>query len=66
MWKADEEVDELYRKIYEEEIGLADKSDTDTQTCIMFAFIAAHLERIADYATNICEEVVFYLEGEYI
>ena len=30
----------------------------------MFAFIAAHLERIADYATNICEETVFSMEGE--
>jgi len=66
VWKADEEVDELYRTIYEEEIALADQISTDTEACIMFAFIAAHLERVADYATNICEEAVFYLEGEYM
>jgi phosphate uptake regulator len=32
----------------------------------MGLFVAAHLERIADYATNICEETVFVLEGDFL
>lgn len=64
VWKADEEVDELFRTIYDEEMTLARKGSR-AEICISFAFIAAHIERIADYATNICEEAVFFMEGEY-
>lgn len=65
VWKADEDVDELFRDIYEEQLHIAEQDSKKTRVGIMFAFIAAHLERIADYATNICEETVFSLEGEY-
>lgn len=65
VWKADEEVDELFKFIYEEQLEIAQKDSDNTKVAIMFAFVAAHLERIADYATNICEETVFSLEGEY-
>lgn len=65
VWKADEEVDELFRDVYEEQMNIAVADVTKTRLSIMFAFVAAHLERIADYATNICEETVFSLEGDY-
>ena len=65
VWKADEEVDELFRDVYEEQIGIAATDSENARLSIMFAFVAAHLERIADYATNICEETVFSLEGAY-
>lgn len=65
VWKADEEVDELFRHVYNELLDIADKDNTKSRQSIMFLFIAAHLERIADYATNICEETVFALEGNY-
>ena len=65
VWKADEEVDELFRDVYEEQIGIAATDSKNARLSIMFAFVAAHLERIADYATNICEETVFSLEGAY-
>jgi len=31
---------------------------------INLLFIARHLERIADHATNIAEEVIYMVEGE--
>ena len=65
VWKAEEEVDEIFRNIYEELLEIAESDVKNTKQSIMFLFIAAHLERIADYATNICEEVVFALEGIY-
>ena len=65
VWKADEEVDEMFRNIHDELLELAEKDNKNARQCIMFLFIAAHLERIADYATNICEEAVFSLEGSY-
>ncbi len=64
VWKADEEIDEMWHMVYDDQIGLATEKQDNTEVYIMFAFVAAHLERIADYATNICEETVFSLEGE--
>jgi phosphate transport system protein len=63
VWKSDEEVDEIFRDLHEELIGIAEKDAVKARQSIMFLFIAAHLERIADYATNISEETVFVLEG---
>ena len=65
VWKADEEVDELFRNIYDELMGIIDQDATKANQSVMFLFIAAHLERIADYATNVCEETVFAMEGNY-
>ncbi len=65
VWKADEEVDELFRNIYDELIGIVDCEPKKANQSVMFLFIASHLERIADYATNICEETVFAIEGGY-
>ena len=64
VWKADEDVDELFRTIYNEQMTFAEEKG-HAEIYISFAFIAAHLERIADYATNICEEAVFCMEGIY-
>ncbi|MDD4121827.1 MAG: phosphate signaling complex protein PhoU, partial [Eubacteriales bacterium] len=65
VWKADEEVDELFRNIYDELMGIVDRDPMKANQSVMFLFIASHLERIADYATNICEETVFAIEGGY-
>lgn len=65
VWKDDEEVDEIFRDLYDELLETAEKEVKNTKQCIMLLFIAAHLERIADYATNICEETVFVLEGSF-
>lgn len=65
VWKTDEEVDEMFRNLYDELLEMAAADSRNTKQCIMFLFVAAHLERIADYATNICEEAVFVQEGDY-
>lgn len=66
VWKADSEVDELYRMIHSEQLEVVASNPENARQAMIFAFIAAHLERIADYATNICEETVFSLEGDYM
>ena len=65
VWKSDEEVDELFRNINDELLDLMTKDASKVKQSVMFTFIAAHIERIADYATNICEETVFAIEGDF-
>jgi phosphate transport system regulatory protein PhoU len=64
VWKKDDEIDELYKFILEEQLEVAAHDPEKAECAVQFAFVAEHLERIADYATNICEETVFMLEGK--
>jgi phosphate transport system protein len=62
----DDEVDELNREMY---VVLQDvmKRDPDSvERAVHTLSVARHLERIADQATNIAEDVVFMVEGEVI
>jgi phosphate transport system protein len=63
---ADEEVDainrEMYRALYK-----AIKADPErVETYLQYLSVSRHLERIADYATNIAEDVVYMVKGEIV
>ena len=62
--KLDDEVDELYHRIFDEVLGLMrdDPANVDPGTRILFA--AHYLERIGDRVTNIAEDIVFLASGE--
>ena len=62
--RRDKEVDDLNRDNY---VRLTDKISLHPETShatIELIFISKSLERIADHATNIAEEVVYLLKGE--
>jgi phosphate transport system protein len=64
--KRDDEVDALYRRIFDE---LQERMMEDPATvprAVQVIFVAKHLERIADYVTNICELVVYMKRGAVI
>jgi phosphate transport system protein len=62
--KLDDEVDELYHRIFSEVLELMreDPANVDPGTRILFA--AHYLERIGDRVTNIAEDIVFLSSGE--
>lgn len=63
---ADEEVDNLNRQIYPRAAALF-RSEPERIETIMHYFTAARqLERIADHATNIAEDVIYMIEGEIV
>ena len=59
----DDQVDELYDQVYHEllEIMIGDRSTIQRATYL--TWVAHNLERIADRVTNICERVVYLVEG---
>ena len=66
MLAKDDDIDDLNRDMF---VSLQDlmRSDTNTVERAVHSLSASrHLERIADLATNIAEDVVFMVEGELI
>jgi len=60
---SDHAVDELRDSIYDELIIYMERDATTIRQCLDLIFVARNLERIADHATNISEDVVFLVEG---
>ncbi len=60
----DDEVDSLNRHIIDKVIGAAEKRPELVGSLISYVSIARYLERVADHATNIAEEVIYMIEGE--
>ena len=61
---ADDEVDELYAALIDE-LKDAIRADLEHLDAIVLLFsVARYLERLADHATNIAEDVLYMVEGE--
>jgi len=59
----DDEVDQLYLQLFRELISFMIEDPRTITRAIDLIFVARFAERIADQATNICEEVVYLVEG---
>jgi phosphate transport system protein len=60
----DDEVDQLNRDIYDSVKEVIKQKPERVGYLINLLLVARHLERIADHATNIAEEVLYMIEGE--
>jgi len=60
---ADDEVDQLRDTLYRDLIGSMQQNAATVSWAIHLLFIVWHLERIADHANNIGEDVLYYLQG---
>jgi phosphate transport system protein len=63
---ADEEVDAINREVYGQVERGIQKNVDRVATYIHLLGIARHIERIADHASNIAEDVVYLIEGRII
>lgn len=61
--RLDDKVDELYERIYTDLLEFSVKDKQTKQQIIRLLFVGRHLERMADHVTNICERVIYMLEG---
>lgn len=62
----DDEVDSLDDRIFEELMIMMKKSPEAVERGTRLILVSRHLERIADHATNIAEEVIFMVQGRDI
>jgi len=59
----DDEVDALYDQVYRELLTFMINDPRTIQRATYLIWVAHNLERIADRVTNICERVVYLVEG---
>lgn len=64
--RLDDEVDRYNHEIIEELVGIMRKSPALLEAGLSLFSATRHLERIADHATNVAEDVVYMVEGEII
>jgi phosphate transport system protein len=62
----DDEIDALYEKIFRDLIGLMTTDPASTGRAARLLLVAKHLERVGDYATDICELTVYMTEAAFI
>jgi phosphate transport system protein len=62
----DDEVDDMYRDVYRKIEDAIPPNPERVRSLINLLLISRHLERIADHATNIAEDVIYMLEGQIL
>jgi phosphate transport system protein len=63
---SDDRVDQINAATYQQMQRVILDDPTTVERAISMISVTRHLERIADQATNIAEDVVFMVEGEII
>ena len=63
VFDMDDEVDALYEQVYRELLTFMVNDPRTIQRATYLIWVAHNLERIADRSTNICERVVYMVEG---
>lgn len=62
----DDRIDALYRQLIRELLTYMIENPKTITQGMNLLFVAKHLERIADYVTNIAEQIVYMVEGQVI
>jgi phosphate transport system protein len=64
--KKDQQIDEAYKRVFDELLGMMIADNSSTTSAAHLLFVAKHLERIGDYVKDICELTVYLTEAAFI
>jgi phosphate transport system protein len=62
----DDEVDAYYDRLYDHIIAAMKRDPANVARGAQWLSVIKHLERIADYVTNICEQIIYMARGQVI
>jgi phosphate transport system protein len=62
--RKDDEVDQLKDQVFRELLTFMMADPTTIPRAMDLILVSRHIERIADHATNICEDVIFMVKGK--
>lgn len=66
VMKMDDRVDDINRRMYSEVKSIIEQDVNNTEVAISLLSASRYMERIADLATNIAEDVVFMVEAKVV
>jgi len=61
--QADDTIDAIYKQLFRELLTYMIEDPKTVSRALHLLLVARNLERIADHATNIAEDVIYYVEG---
>ena len=64
--KRDDEVDDLNHEIFMELLKANPEDQKPVERVIDLVLVAKNLERVADHSTNICEDIIYMVDGKVI
>ncbi|MEZ5331160.1 MAG: phosphate signaling complex protein PhoU [Thermoanaerobaculia bacterium] len=64
--RRDKEADAIYKRVFQELLDAMVERHEAVNRALHLVLIARNLERIGDHATNIAEDVIYYVEGRDI
>jgi len=64
--RRDDEVDDMNKKIFMDFLRSVSQDEKTVERAVDLILIAKNFERIADHSTNICEDVIYLVEGKNI
>jgi len=64
--KSDDEVDAMNRDMYHQIQDAIRKNTNELEQLVHYLGVSRHLERVADHATNIAEDVIYMVEGKIV
>ena len=64
--KRDDEVDDLNHEIFMALLSCKSEELTPVERVIDLVLVAKNLERVADHSTNICEDIIYMVDGKVI
>lgn len=66
VWEKEKQVDKLRDAVHDELIEIMSRDARTVPKAIPLLLVSRHLERIADHATNIAEDVVYMVKGKVV
>ncbi|MBU5307105.1 phosphate signaling complex protein PhoU [Clostridioides mangenotii] len=62
----DDEVDYLYTLVKRDSLGIMHRKPETIDQGVKLLFIGRYLERIGDHITNICEQIIYAVDGDMV
>lgn len=66
VWRRDDEIDSKYKTFFAELMEATEEDPKTVGPTFELILVGRSLERIADHATNVAEDVIYYVQGQDI
>lgn len=60
----DDKIDKLYELVYEDCLAIMQKDSETIKQGVELLFVGRYLERVGDHITNICEKIIYAINGD--